>query len=200
MTTEDTETAPKPRLKGDARRTEFLNAAAEIVLSLGTGAVTMNSVAIRTGVSKRLGYRYFENRNDLLKALINRELGEIGSRTQAILPEDAPLEQRLRANITAWLQLFEERGPLLNRLLFGQDVESSIVAEINSRSIRNWAQILADALPLDPPTAEILAGLYLAALRGAVEALQRKVAPLERIASIYATAVLAGAKAVGAAA
>lgn len=184
------------RLTGAERRTEFLNAAASIIMTKGTAAVSMNSVAIRTGVSKRLGYRYFENRNALLKALIDRELAEVGHRARAVLPRDAGLEETLKVNITVWLQRFEERGPLLMRLLFGQDVVSSVVADINARSIKNWAGILGDALPLDPATAEILASLYISALRGAVEALERKLAPLEQIASTYATAALAGAQAV----
>ena len=44
--------------------------------------------------------------------------------------------------------------------------------------------------------AEILARLYLAALRGAVESLEKGLAPLDEIASIFTTIALAGAHAV----
>lgn len=187
--------APKSRLSGEARREQFLNAAAAIVLELGTAAVTMNSVAVRTGVTKRLGYRYFENRTELLKALIDRELAQVGQRADAVLSPDAAFEEVIVVNITVWLQLFEERGPLLNRLLFGQDVVPTIAANLNARSADKWGRGWGDFLQTDDVTAEILTRLYLSALRGAVEALERGLAPLEEIAAIYATVAIAGGKA-----
>jgi AcrR family transcriptional regulator len=183
-------------MSGDERREEFLNAAAAIVLELGTAAVTMNSVANRTGVTKRLGYRYFDNRIELIKALIDREMAQVGRRAGAVLSPDASFEEVIRVNTTVWLQLFEERGPLLSRLLFGQDVVPTIAADLSARSTHRWRGDWGDFLQVDDATAEILARMYLAALRGAVDALERKLAPLDEIASIYTTVVMAGGKAV----
>ena len=156
----------------------------------------MDGVAARTGVAKRLGYRYFDNREELLKVLMKREMELAGTRARDILSSAADLREILLVNITVWLQLVEERGPLLNRLLFGHDVASAIAADVNARSTRVWAGVLRKALAVTEAQAEILARLYLAALRGAVEALEKKLAPLEEIASIFTTIALAGANAV----
>ena len=126
----------KERLTGDTRRAAFLNAAAEIVLEKGPAAVTMDGVAARTGVAKRLGCRYFENREKLVKALMKREMGLAGNRALSVLSPAPDLREILMVNITVWLQLVEERGPLLNRLLFGHDVASAIAADANARSTR----------------------------------------------------------------
>jgi AcrR family transcriptional regulator len=185
----------KGRLTGAARRSAFLDAAAEIVLEKGPAAVTMDGVAARTGVAKRLGYRYFDNREELLKALTKRELDEAGERARSVLSSQPPLEEIVRVNITVWLQLVQERGPLLNRLLFGHDAASEIAAEVNARSTRTWTGVLRKSLDIPDRTSEILARICLAALRGAVEALEYRTASVDEIASIFTTVVLAGAKA-----
>jgi AcrR family transcriptional regulator len=189
------QSSPKLRLTGAARRSAFLNAAAEIVLEKGPAAVTMDGVAVRTGVAKRLGYRYFDNREELLKALTKRELDEAGERARAILSHKPHLEEIVRVNITVWLQLVQERGPLLNRLLFGHDAASAIAAEVNERSTRTWTGILRKSLDMPDATSEVLARIYLAALRGAVESLEHRIASVAEIASIFTTVVLAGASA-----
>jgi AcrR family transcriptional regulator len=186
---------PKGRLTGAARRSAFLNAAAEIVLEKGPAAVTMDGVAARTGVAKRLGYRYFDNREALLKALTKRELDEAGERARAVLSSKPHLEEIVKVNIMVWLQLVQERGPLLNRLLFGHDVASEIADDVNERSTRTWASVLRKSLDISDSTSEILARIYLAALRGAVESLEHRIASVDDIASIFTTVVLAGANA-----
>ena len=188
--------SPKTRLTGEARRTAFLNAAAEMVLEKGPAAVTMDGVAARTGVAKRLGYRYFDNREELLKCLIKREMEEAGRRARAIMSSDPDLHETILVNVTVWLQMVEEHGPLLNRLLFGHDAASAISTDVLEASTKNWTTVLCSFLDLSDTTAEIMARLYLAALRGAVEALERKVAPLEDIATVYTKIALAGADAV----
>jgi AcrR family transcriptional regulator len=155
----------------------------------------MDGVAVRTGVAKRLGYRYFDNREELLKALTKRELDEAGERARAILSHKPHLEEIVRVNITVWLQLVQERGPLLNRLLFGHDAASAIAAEVNERSTRTWTGVLRKSLDMPDATSEVVARIYLAALRGAVESLEHRIASVAEIASIFTTVVLAGASA-----
>ncbi len=177
------------RLSGTARRAAFIEAAAAIVLERGASAVTMDGVAARTGVDKRLGYRYFRNREALLRALIDRELDEVTVRTRALLPANPSFEQRIRTDVRVWLGLVEERGPLLARLRSGPDAPAAIGLE---RPALEWAERIQSAFDLSPVQAEIVSRLFLAALRGASEALEKRIAPLDEIAALCATMALAG--------
>jgi AcrR family transcriptional regulator len=190
------EKAPaKPRLPATERRAKFLEAAAEIVVQQGLPAVTMEEVAARTGVNKRLGYRYFTNREELLHALLNQEMEEAGSRARAVLPANPDLRLRVSVNIRVWLELVRERGPLLSRLFSDEAVFPDIAREVHERSIKDWAGVLRDSHGLPKARAEVLARVFLAALRGAVESLSSKVATLDEIVSIYTAVAVAGADA-----
>ena len=183
----------RERLAGPARRESLLAAASAIIIELGPSAVTMDGVAARTGVNKRLAYRFFANRDEILKALLERELEESGRRARALLPQVPTLEQRVSVNVRVWLEIMQERGPLFFRLLYDQDVAAPLARDVNRRARLDWTGVYRDALDVPEVTAELLARILLAALRGAVEALHREVAPLDQIADIYTTLVLTGA-------
>ncbi len=196
--TDGTKGPPKSRVKGAERRALFLEAAARIVVELGVSFVTMEEVAARTDVNKRLGYRYFANREALLKALFEQELQDATRRATAAITPESGLRDVISAYIRAWLELSEKRGPLLSRLFSDQDVVPTVAREISDRAILNWSNALREPLGLSSARATILARMYLSALRGAVEALQTKVAPLAEIVEIYTTATYSGAQAVAA--
>ena len=179
----------RQRLSGTARRAAFLEAAAGIVLERGASAVTMDGVAARTGVNKRLGYRYFRNREELLRALIDRELDEVTARTRRLLPPNPSFEQRVRMDIKVWLALVEERGPLLARLRSGPDAPAAIGLE---RPALEWGERIQLAIGLPLAQAQVVSLLFLAALQGASDAVEKRIAPLDEIAAICATAALAG--------
>jgi len=188
-------TPPKPRLPAAERRAMFLKAAAEIVVTQGLPAVTMEEVAARTGVNKRLGYRYFTNREEMLRALLNQEMEEAGNRARAVLPSRPDLRQRIGVNIRVWLELVRERGPLLSRLFSDEAVFPEIAREVHEVSIKDWAGVLRESHGLSKARAEVLARMYLSALRGAVEALGKKVTTLNEIVEIYTAVAMAGADA-----
>lgn len=108
---------PHRRLGREARRTQLLDVAAELVAEGGIGSLTMEGVAARAGVDKRLTYTHFANRDDLLLRLAQRELAlhdaAIGA---AIAAAGDGLEPRLRASVDGWLDWLEERGTLLAEL------------------------------------------------------------------------------------
>jgi AcrR family transcriptional regulator len=187
--------AAKLRLPAAERRAKFLQAAAAIVVQHGLSAVTMEEVAARTGVNKRLGYRYFTNREELLRALLNQEMEEAGNRARAVLPESPDLRQRVGVNIRVWLELVRERGPLLSRMFSDEAVFPDIAREVHKVSIKDWTSLLRDSHGLSKARADVLARMYLAALRGAVEALGNKVATLDEIVAIYTAVAVAGADA-----
>ncbi|MBB5357472.1 AcrR family transcriptional regulator [Rhodanobacter sp. ANJX3] len=186
----------KSRLSAAERRSKFLEAAAAIVVEQGLPAVTMEEVAARTGVNKRLGYRYFTNREELLRALLNQEMREAGSRARAILPAKPDLRQLVSANIQVWLELARERGPLLSKMFSDDAVFPDIAKEVHDLAVKDWAAVLRNSHAIPKARADVVARMYLAALRGAVDALGLKVATLDEIVSIYTTVAVAGADAV----
>lgn len=190
--------ARKSRIKGVERRARYLQAAADIVVEQGVSFVTMEEVAARNGVDKRLGYRYFPNREALLIALFEQEMQEVARRARAAIPARPSLRDHIAANVGAWLELAAERGALLSRLFSDQDVIPAVARAFSERAVQNWGQLMRMGLALSPPVAETLSRIYLSALRGAVEAVEAHTLPVADIAAIYATAVYAGAEAVAA--
>ncbi len=83
------------RLPRDQRRTQLLEAAAEIARIEGADALTLARVAERAGVTKPIAYEHFETRSGLLKALYRHFDAR---RIEATL---ADLEQRANSLDTA---------------------------------------------------------------------------------------------------
>jgi AcrR family transcriptional regulator len=124
-------TAPT-RLPRAARREHLLDVAAGLILDGGVDAVNMEAVAARAGVSKGLGYAYFDNSSDLLVALYDREMSDLEQRTLAGMREASDFEGKIRAAVSAWFDLVAERGALLGAL-FGSAIVRDAV-EVRGRS------------------------------------------------------------------
>jgi AcrR family transcriptional regulator len=78
--------APRWARRKDARPAELLAAALEIFVERGFAATRLEDIAARAGVSKATLYLYYENKADLLKAVVRG----------GILPAIAHAETRLR--------------------------------------------------------------------------------------------------------
>src|SRR5438132_8915345 len=57
--------------KGRATRERILQAAAELVAEKGAAGMSLDDVRARTGASRSQLYHYFENRDDLVRAVID---------------------------------------------------------------------------------------------------------------------------------
>lgn len=186
----------KRRITGAARRERFLDAAAQIIVEHGIGAVTMDGVAALTSVDKRLGYKYFPNRDAMLDALLQREIVKITERTDARLPPDATYAERLEASTMVWLLSFVEAGPLMHRLIYDWHPTGSGSRTIRQKAQNEWVSTMMASFELEQVEAEIMARAMLSALRGAVEAVEDGVAPVEKIADIFNRLAVAGANAI----
>ncbi len=195
-TTLTTERPVKRRISGEARRTRFLDAAAAIIVEHGISAVTMDGVAALTGVDKRLGYRYFSNRDALLDALLQREITKITARTEARLPPNPTYEQRLRESTVVWLMSFVEAGPLMHRLVYDWHPVGTDSRTIRQKALDEWVEAMIASVNVTRVEAEVSARAMLSALRGAVEALEDEVAPVEQIVDLYCAIALGALNAV----
>jgi len=66
-----TNTPAPATTKGRATRERILQAAAELIAEKGTAGMSLDDVRARTGASRSQLYHYFEDRDDLVHAVIN---------------------------------------------------------------------------------------------------------------------------------
>lgn len=98
---------PRRRLSGEQRRETLLDAAAVVVRGGDVDAVTMERVAEMVGVHKKVAYRFFGNRDDLLIALFSRENERLDQRVAQALEGCEQLESMLRAIVATYLGALE---------------------------------------------------------------------------------------------
>ncbi len=98
------------------RRSQLLDAGAELVRTSGLMAFTMEGLASAAGVSKALPYRHFANSDAALVALYRRELGRLAGVILASVEGMTEGEEILATALHAYFDQVEERGDLLNAL------------------------------------------------------------------------------------
>jgi AcrR family transcriptional regulator len=155
----------KARITGSARRERLLDAAAQIVLELGVAAVTMEAVALRNSVNRAMAYRYFADRDDLLRELIGREHERQASYVAAHVDPSADFEGALRYALQHWykhgelfLKLANDTGPLAAR-----------AAAIRREDAQLWASGLEKTFTLPTDVALRLAAFVVGGSYGVFE-------------------------------
>jgi TetR/AcrR family transcriptional regulator len=95
--------APPPgTVDGDAER-RILDAAHKVFIRRGTAGARMQEIADEAGVNKALLHYYFRNKSRLADAIFHRVAGGVLSRIIDVARSDAPLEEKVRAIIAAYL-------------------------------------------------------------------------------------------------
>ncbi len=119
----------------EARREQILDSAVTYIVERGLSTFTLENVAHEAGVSKPLVYKYFTRREDLLRAVLEREYVYLGAHKLDVLPDEAPLEPLIRASNRNAFNYLYERGPVI-RLLASDRSVSELVhqRERNERS------------------------------------------------------------------
>jgi AcrR family transcriptional regulator len=157
------------RLTKERRRAQLLDVAAEMVAERGVGALTMEGLAARAGVSKALPYAHFDNADAVLVALYRREVRRIGEAVGgAVAGARDPYEQ-LRSAIGAYFDAVRARGPVLAALTAPG---SRIPAEADGGrrlGVAFVAGLLVEGGMARRP-ARLVASILLGALSGAVDA------------------------------
>ena len=99
MQIQEDETGPKRgrRAAGQdpLKRAQILDGAKRCFLSLGFEASSMNEITTEAGVSKGTLYVYFQNKEDLFKALIDREKSAVMSAAQQQLEAGGSVPEAL---------------------------------------------------------------------------------------------------------
>jgi AcrR family transcriptional regulator len=155
------------------RREHFLDVAAEVVVESGIQAVTMERVALRAGVSKALGYAYFDNSDELLAALFEREMASYDRAVADAIASGECFEARIRGTVKAMFEMLAERGHLIGALMNGQTAPGSLSDRRERRkdvSEQFFGRMLEEEYGLPPRQARNVAAVFLAATGGIIDA------------------------------
>lgn len=100
-----TETKPRWERRKDARPQELLAAALTLFVERGFAATRLEDVAGKAGVSKGTLYLYFDNKEDLFKAVIRENLSPVLNDAQSMIDSyQGPTEQLFRDFVLGWWQ------------------------------------------------------------------------------------------------
>ena len=107
----------RTRLAPEERRQLILDAAAQIVTSEGVSAVNMDRLGRDAGISKALVYNYYPNRNDLLRALLLREVRLYHDQQRVAAENARDVDTLIRITTRTYLDHIVEKGVLIERLM-----------------------------------------------------------------------------------
>lgn len=110
----------------EARREQILDSAVAYIVERGLSTFTLENVAQQAGVSKPLVYKYFTRREDMLRAVLEREYVYLGRHKLDVLPDEVPMEPLIHASNRNAINYLYERGPII-RLLAGDRSVAELV-------------------------------------------------------------------------
>ena len=103
MPTTDARTKPRWERRKDARPQELLASALDLFVERGYAATRLDEVAARAGVSKGTLYLYFENKEELFKAVVRENmLPQLADAEDLIARFEGHTSELLRIAIRNW--------------------------------------------------------------------------------------------------
>ncbi|MGB5312481.1 MAG: TetR/AcrR family transcriptional regulator [Polyangiales bacterium] len=167
--------ASRTRLSPEDREQQLLRVASDIIETDGVDSVRIPYVAAAAGVTRPVVYKFFPNRHELIKAVLEDFREDFARRTPDILntEENADIGSIARAFIDAACDTIEARGPGGWQILrsAGHDPEiSAISKDFRGQLVQPWLIPLRELTGVDDAEALALADMF---LTGAGEILQR---------------------------
>jgi TetR/AcrR family transcriptional regulator len=132
--------------EGHGAREQLLEAASQIMRDGDTIDLSLSELSLRAGLNSALVKYYFGNKNGLMQALLDRDMGNIVHDLGALVAKDLPPEEKLRRHIGAVIDTYYAY-PYLNRLLMrmirdSAPVEAARIAERYLRPISRAYEVL----------------------------------------------------------
>jgi len=185
------------RMAPEDRRSQILDAAVRLIVASGHSGVSLEQVATAAHISKPLIYKYFPRREDLLRALLEREFADLRGRGLNEVPRDIAPEHIIRSTVENALTYYFERGPIV-RLLSGDPAVADLARQGNRASRRNTTDYFiakfmeSYCVPLD--VAQIAVTLVVNAPINAIGTLQRRGIGAERTIDVWTDFIIGGWK------
>lgn len=135
-------TSRVPRLPRDQRRSQLVDAAAEVFTSVGYHAAAMDDIAEAAGVSKPVLYQHFSSKLELYLALLDQSCSRLVAIVKGALASTEDNRERVEATMGAFFEFVSEQRADF-RLVFESDLTG--VDEVRER-LATMQDILADAI------------------------------------------------------
>jgi len=110
------ESPARRRLAPEARAAQILDVAARLLMDEGFTEVSMERMGREAGVSKALIYNYFPSRNDLLRALLEREVAALRQTQVREVAAAENFHDLVRRTTRLYIEHMQARGALLRKL------------------------------------------------------------------------------------
>lgn len=152
--------APGNDAQGGARE-QLLEAASQIMREGDTIDLSLSELSLRAGLNSALVKYYFGNKDGLMLALLDRDMGKIVVELNALVAKDMPPEEKLRRHISGVIDTYYT-FPYLNRLMMrmvrdAAPVEAARIAERYLKPLSAAYDVLIEAgvkagkfRPVDP--------------------------------------------------
>ena len=154
--------------RGD-RRDQLLEVANKLVIQEGIKGLTMERLATAAKISKPVVYSHFENRSDLLVALLQNYWDENDRLVPSGPREGQSYEDHLRESVRAHFDIVLNGSGAVRHILHTV-IEDPAIEELRGKReqdlVRRWTKQTLAHFPVSSEDAETLAILY----RGALEA------------------------------
>jgi len=149
-------TRGKRRLKPEARREQLLDVALALAAGGDVAAVSVEDLAAAAGVSEGLLYHYFPTKQALVEAAVRRAADEFLDTLYAARDVGGDPVEQLAAGFEAYLDHVEAQPVGWRAIFLARTGElAAVAADLERRS----SALVADALGLDPPSAELTVAL-----------------------------------------
>jgi AcrR family transcriptional regulator len=128
---------PLRRRRKEARPQELLDAALELFVEKGFAAARAEEVALRAGVSKGTLYLYYPSKEDLLKAVIKKNLSErvAAGAAQAADFDGSATELIRNLLVDWWTQIYDDPASAVFKLIITEARTFPEIAEFYAREV-----------------------------------------------------------------
>ena len=129
--------SPLRRRRKEARPQELLDAALELFVEKGFAAARAEEVATRAGVSKGTLYLYYPSKEDLLRAVIKKNLSERLAAGAARAADYEGSATELIRNLLAdwWAQIYDDPASAVFKLIITEARTFPEIAEFYAREV-----------------------------------------------------------------
>lgn len=185
----------RQRLAPEARAAQILDVAARLLLEEGFTEVSMERLGREAGISKALVYNYFPNRNDLLRALLEREIGALRASQATAVKAAESFEDLIRRTTRLYIETMHTRGALLRKLWAEPAVARQMAEDQVHRrdeAMRYLARRVAREYDLPQPVALSAVNMQMAMTEAAAQQPQRSDADVDEATEICVTLLLGG--------
>lgn len=183
--------------KEERTRRDILDASLRQFQRFGLRKTTLDDIAAAMGKKKSFLYYYFESKDAILMAVVERELDAITAQTRALVASQPTPQAKLHAFFTAPLQQLLERlrnfSQIVEELrLDGVEFDrmTRLRYALHQREEALFLSILEEGIsqgifrPMDEAVRKSLAGFAIAAIRGIEMGIVRGAMPNESLAHL----------------